>query len=49
MGGVGVVELGQSFYTFGYGCNSRWGDVGAGNAEVDVMYISFIVSVQHIV
>ena len=23
-------------------------DVGAGNAEVDVIYVSFIVSVQHI-
>ena len=24
------------------------GDVGAGDAEADVIYISFIVSVQHI-
>ena len=24
-------------------------DVGAGDAEVDVIYVSFIVSVQHIV
>ena len=25
-----------------------WVDVGAGDAEVDVIYISFIMSVQHI-
>ena len=43
------VELGQSFKTDGYGCTSCWGDVGAGDPEVDVIYISFIVSVQHIV
>ena len=42
------VQLGQSFKTVGYGCTSCWGDVGAGDAEVDVTYISFIVSVQHI-
>ena len=42
------VQVGQSFNTFGYGCTSCWGGVGAGNAEVDVIYISFIVSVQHI-
>ena len=27
---------------------SCWVDVGAGDAEVDVIYISFIVSVQYI-
>ena len=42
------VELGQSFKTVGYGCTSCWGNVGAGDAEADVIYISFIVSVQHI-
>ena len=40
--------MGQSFKTFGYGCASCWGDVGAGDAEADVVYISFIVSVQYI-
>ena len=40
--------MGQSFKTFGYGCTSCWGDLGAGDAEVDVIYISFIVSVQYI-
>ena len=44
-----IVQLGQSFKTVGCGCTSCWGDVGAGNAEVDVIYISFIVSVQHLV
>ena len=35
--------------TFGYGCTVYVGvDVGAGDVEVDVMYISFIVSVQYI-
>ena len=43
------VDVGQSFKTFGYECTSCWGDVGAGDAaEVDVIYISFIVSVQYI-
>ena len=42
------VRLGQSFKTVGYGCTSCWGDVGAGDAEADVIYISFIISVQHI-
>ena len=42
------VEVGQSSKTFGYGCTSCWGDVGAGDAEADVIYISFIVSVQYI-
>ena len=44
----GLVRLGQSFKTVGYGCTSCWGDVGAGDAEADAFYISFIVSVQHI-
>ena len=35
--------------TFGYGCTVHVGvDVGAGDAEVDVLYISFIMTVQHI-
>ena len=35
--------------TFGYGCTVYVGvDVGAGDAEVDVIYLSFIVSVQYI-
>ena len=35
--------------TFGYGCTVHVGvDVGAGDAEVDVIYISFIMSVQYI-
>ena len=42
------VEVGQSSKTFGYGCTLCWGDVGAGDAEADVIYISFIVSVQYI-
>ena len=42
------VQLGQSFKTVGYGCTSCWGDVGAGDAEADVIYITFIVSVQHV-
>ena len=42
------VRLGQSFKTAGYGCTSCWGDVGAGDVEADVFYISFIVSVQYI-
>ena len=42
------VRLGQSFKTVGYGCTSCWGDVGAGDVEADIIYISFIVSVQHI-
>ena len=29
-------------------CTSCWGDVGAGDAEAGVIYISFIVSVQYI-
>ena len=43
-----LVGLGQSFKTVGYGCTSSWGGVGAGDAEINVIYISFIVSVQHI-
>ena len=43
-----TVRLGQSFKTVGYGCTSCWGDVGSGDAEADVIYVSFIVSVQHI-
>ena len=42
------VQVGQSFRKVGYGCTSCWGDVGAGDAEADVIYISFIVSAQHI-
>ena len=35
--------------TFGYGCTVHVGvDVGAGDVEVDVMYITFIMSVQYI-
>ena len=35
--------------TFGYRCTVHVGvDVGAGDAEVDVIYISFIMSVQYI-
>ena len=35
--------------TFGYGCTVHVGvDVGAGDIEVDVIYISFIMSVQYI-
>ena len=35
--------------TFGYGCTVYVEvDVGAGDAEVDVIYISFIMSVQYI-
>ena len=35
--------------TFGYGCTVHVGvAVGAGDAEVDVLYISFIMSVQYI-
>ena len=35
--------------TFGYGCTVHVGaDVGAGDATVDVIYISFIMSVQYI-
>ena len=35
--------------TFGYGCTVHVGvDVGAGHAEVDGIYISFIMSVQYI-
>ena len=35
--------------TFGYGCTVHIGvDVGAGDAEVDVIYIPFIMSVQYI-
>ena len=35
--------------TFGYGCTVHVGvDVGAGDLEVDVIYISFIISVQYI-
>ena len=45
---LSCVRLGQSFKTVGYGCISCWGDVGAGDVEADVFYISFIVSVQYI-
>ena len=35
--------------TFGYGCTVYVGvDVGVGDAEVDVVYITFIMSVQYI-
>ena len=35
--------------TFGYGCTVHVGvDVGAGDVEVDLIYISFIMSVQYI-
>ena len=35
--------------TFKYGCTVHVGvDVGAGDAEVDVIYIPFIMSVQYI-
>ena len=35
--------------TFGYGCTVHIGvEVGAGDAEVDVIYITFIMSVQYI-
>ena len=35
--------------TFGYGCTVHVGvDVGAGDAEADVIYITFIMSVQYI-
>ena len=34
--------------TFGYGCAVHVGvDVGAGDAEVDVIYITFIMSAQY--
>ena len=46
--GIADVQIGQSLKTVGYGCSSCWGDVGAGDAETDVIYIPFIVSVQHI-
>ena len=42
------VRIGQSFNTVGYGCTSCWGDVAAGDAEADVIYISFIVIVQYV-
>ena len=35
--------------TFGYGCTVHVGiDVGAGDAEADVIYITFTMSVQYI-
>ena len=35
--------------TFGFGCTVHVGvDVGAGGVEVDVIYITFIMSVQYI-
>ena len=34
--------------TVGYECTSCWGYVGAEDAEPDVIYILFIVSVQYI-
>ena len=42
------VRLGQSLKTVGYGCTSCWGDAEAGDPEVNIIYILFIVSVQHI-
>ena len=34
---------------FGFGCTAHVGiDVGAGDIEVDVIYISFVMSVQYI-
>ena len=48
--GLKIVQLSQSFKSVGYGgCASCWGDVGAGDAEADVIYITFIVSVQYLV
>ena len=38
----------QSFRRSGMGVLHVGVDVGAGDAEVDVMYISFIVSIQYI-
>ena len=38
----------MSLKTVGYGCTSSWGCVGAEDAEADVIYLLFIVSVQHI-
>ena len=38
----------QSFRRLGMGVLYVGVDVGAGDVEVDVIYISFIVSVQHI-
>ena len=34
--------------SFGYGCAARVGvDVGAGDIEVDIIYITFIMSAQY--
>ena len=40
--------MGQSFRRSGMGVLHVGDDVGAGDVEVDVIYISFIVSFQHI-
>ena len=40
--------VGQSLRSLGMGVLRVGVDVGAGDAEVDVIYISFIVSVQYI-
>ena len=37
------VQVGQSFKTVGCGCTSCWGDVGAGDAEADVIYTKYII------
>ena len=45
---IPIVEVGGAL-TFGYRCIVYVGvDVAAGDAEVDVIYISFIMSVQYI-
>ena len=38
----------MSLKTVGYGCTLCWGCVRGEDAEADVIYILFIVSVQHI-
>ena len=43
-----VVQVGQSLRRSGMGVLHVGVDVGAGDSEVDVIYISFIVSVQYI-
>ena len=45
---INSVDVGQSLRRSGMGVLHVGVDVGAGDAEVDVIYISFIVSVQHI-
>ena len=42
------LDVGQSLRRSGMGVLHVGVDVGAGHAEVDVIYISFIVSVQNI-